>query len=67
MTGIFANNASAQRPTNLLNKKHHDIVDEIVLDNDVDTVVDMVVSVAIVVVCMHIIAVQIVICLLLMY
>jgi hypothetical protein len=67
LTGIFANNASAQRPTKLLNKKHHDIVDEIVLDNDVDTVVYMVVSVATVVVCMLIIVVQIVIRLLLMY
>ena len=67
MTGIFANNASAQRPTKLLNKKHHDFVDEIVLDNDVDTVVYLVVSVATVVVCMLNFVVQIVICLLLMY
>ena len=67
MTGIFANNASAQRSTKLLNKKHHDIVDEIVLDNDVDTVVYMVVSVATVVVCMLIIVVRIVIRVLLIY
>jgi hypothetical protein len=49
LTGIFENNASARRPTKLLNQIHHDIVDDMVLDSVVDFVVDIVVSDVIVV------------------